>query len=227
MKIAAFILTLLFCSGGWAENRKKIVVIDTGIYKNQENKKYMCKNGAYNMSENAEKGPYSVSKHGPNVIGLIGERINTDRFCVVSIKFMDGDGSSIYTYYSALVMTLGLKNVVAVNLSIASPPELASYSYLEDLYLRKILRRKIKIIAATGNNGITFKKSACFVFPACHKQAHLKNDNFSVVGSSTGNFSNKFKGFKVFLEDGIKKGTPKLSGSSQSTAIFTGKMFSK
>jgi hypothetical protein len=126
-------------------------------------------------------------------------------------------------YLSVLRQVSHLNNVVGINLSIDGT-ENPNFSYLdigELTFLKGYDKDGIKIIVAAGNKGKRLNEN-CKIYPACHKR---RIPNMIVVGN-TGNHSNYGPMVNVVI-DGNKKGNPVMSGSSQSTAIYTGMTFSK
>lgn len=209
-----------------AETRKKIVVVDTGISLNQQFKDYMCQNGTLG----SESWIYDRHKerHGTNVVDLIGSRINTNKYCVVSINM--GSISRIESYNKALEMTSKISNVVAVNLSIASGNTSDAYSAREQALIQSITQKGIIVYVAAGNDNLELSKGDCNVYPACLKyKIGIYGSRIKVIGSN-GHILKKGRwitysntGLVVdHYVNGSYKGIGKLSGSSQATAIFVG-----
>jgi hypothetical protein len=95
------------------------------------------------------------------------------------------------------------------------------FDKLEYSYLSEIHKRGVKIVVAAGNNGMELKKG-CNFYPACHKYfLH----NMIVIGNLHNRDSN-YGEIIDYMIDGNRKGFPRMSGTSQSTAIFTGQLFS-
>lgn len=225
--------------------KQAIVVIDTGIPRFMEQAPYMCKDrkNAYGIRrESAFVDPRDPDEdftlHGRNVIGLIGERIDQRKYCIISIRaFAKRRSQKQNNYLEALKIAYGLRNVIGVNLSLTSGSGRENFSIKEFVYLKNMAARGSKIVVAAGNDNIALKRSKCFVFPAC---LILKiRSNFYTVGSKhkecqTENckneksaFSNWALDFHLDYEYGESVGSPTKSGTSQATAIKTGKLFSR
>lgn len=214
------------------DNRLRIVVIDTGITKGQARAKSICRdteNRPMVFSGNPHKSPFWNHSHGINIINIIASKINKEKYCIISIRGFDDPGDNFYV--AALEMAGRFKNVVGVNLSIASgkfEPGQNPYQMREHAAITRLLLNGARVHVAAGNikHKMTFKK--CKVFPACLANYYhaLGFTKFVVVESSTGWFSNKSESFKTEKRNGVKQGKPPLNGTSQATANYTGEVFS-
>jgi len=213
---------LIFFKNCEAEDRIKIGMIDSGISKEQANSKYLCKDGRRSVIYDDKEG-YDTFGHGTNIFGLISERINPNTHCIISYKVwdhnFDNTNKKLEIFYSAL----GIEMIIASGVKYLNI-SMSGYGFSK--YEYKVLESAVKkaiIIVAAGNSGSDLNAN-CNTYPACYKKFFDKN--FIVIGSSTGEYSNEgsIVDFKV---DGTKKGTPVFSGTSQSTAIFTGDFVSK
>jgi len=196
------------------EVRQKVAMLDTGLYKYQEDSPAACKDGHFSYSSDI----YARHPHGPNIFGLIASNLDIKKYCIVSIKYYDAKNSE--NYVKALYQTLNIPGLVGLNLSLSSKGALSS----EIFVLKKLVSQGVLIIAAAGNNGEIVDNQNCDYYPACIKK---ELPALVVVGSSTGVYGNRYTGFDMVYEDGTKKGLGSLTGTSQATAIHTGKRFSK
>lgn len=216
------------------ETRKKIVVLDTGIHVDQLYRKYLCKNGVVSVANNdgsASGYLRGYQAHGQNVVGLIGSRINTEKFCIVSIRVYSWNLRAI-GYLEGLEYAYNLTNVVAVNVSTSSTTTTGHTSYImkEHAKMLKLVQKGVKIHVAAGNDSLILKRKTCGVYPACLKPFFDElgySKYFTVVSSKTTSESNWATSFITQVKDGHNKGKPPMSGSSQATAIYTGEEFSK
>lgn len=249
MRLSALLFISLFGLNTTAqvELRKKIVVIDSPISEAQLNAPYMCKDGSvsidpehrsYNARNETVPGIY---RHGENVVGIIGARIDSQKYCIyhIAFYFMDHLKAKSDRYKAALLKTVEIPNIVGLNLSIAQGNEQTdAYVWHEEVIVGAMALMGVKIVAAAGNEHIFLSKKKCNVYPACLK---LKLDeaaakNFYVVGSSTHGihddgqvmiYSNLSDDLDMQMEDGTLMGTPSMIGTSQAAAVFTGKLFSR
>lgn len=201
-----------------AETRIKIAVIDSGIGQSQVNKEYVCENGVKTFISN-DSG-IDGHGHGTNIIGLIANRINAKTHCIVSYKVISGaDGDIGYTVKSLLDISND-KSVKYLNVSMSGKgndmDEMAGYL--------KVLNNGVIVNVAAGNDRENLDMK-CIFYPACYAN-EFKHPNFNVIGSSTGEYGNVGRIVTAYV-DGTKKGYPVLTGTSQSTAIYTGKIISK
>lgn len=247
MKALFLLLTLLVSVVSFASDdvRKKIVVVDTPISDAQLTQPYMCKDGSISMDKTRSShfGPneQNVVRHGENVVGLIGSRIDTTKYCILHIAFYFKQDQENYIplYLGALLKIEEYRNVVGINLSLAASKNVkGSYLKEESYILRAFAISGVKIITAAGNSHEELTKKKCFVYPACTKKrlSSAAADRFYIVGSNTfymnsdgspHEFSNFSYDLDIELENGVNQGVPAMNGTSQATAIFTGKLFSR
>jgi subtilisin family serine protease len=182
----------------------------------------MCKYG--NLGSN---GWLDGHGHGSNVIGLIGEKIDTNKTCIVSIKLeVDGSKNPEKAIIEAMDMAEKLKPV-AVNISWAGAVSFES----ELKSIIRMISSGVKVVVAAGNEGISLD-TYCGIYPACYlqKMKDMNNviniSNFIVVGAKDTGSSNTGTVVTV-TAIGKDQGYPKMTGTSQATANFTGKLFSK
>jgi hypothetical protein len=194
------------------EKRLRIAVVDTGISTRQIKEKYMCKDMSYFSISTSGR---DWSGHGSNVVGLIGEKINTDKYCITIYSFNKNTLLRETNYYLSVMIK---HRVVGVNLSIAA----SGYDKKEEESLRRLTDKNVKVFIASGNNRLNLD-IVCNVYPACHKKSNKK---LQVIGSTDKRYSNYGKIVDRYI-DGTDKGKPVLSGTSMSTAIATGLHFSK
>lgn len=257
MRLSWLLTSFLLLVGSYAwpketnqdDKRLKIVVVDTPIAEAQLTKPYMCKNGSFSIDPRRKSyNPTSdedlgIFHHGQNVVGLIGDQIDSTKYCIYHIAFFfEHDNDNMPKYTNALMKILKLKNLAGVNLSVSNDPRAtpgrSAYDKFEDIILTALATTGIKVVVAAGNSHLLLTKTECNVYPACLrlKMSKKAQKNFYVVGSSTyyknydGSvhiFSNLSDDLGIFEEDGVDVGTPPMTGTSQATAIFTGKLFSR
>lgn len=201
------------------EPRIKIVVIDTGLKVTKEILPYLCKYGHFSTQGNVFKDTIG---HGTNVTGLIAERIDPKKYCILMIKYTNSFNSNAKDYVASLRYIKSLDNVGFVNLSLGGTDiDTDELWVLDDL-----LRRGVKISVSAGNFNQDLDKN-CNVFPACYST--IFGSNFHVVGSSTqyaGRAYSNYGAVVKYHEDGTRVGTPPMTGTSQAAAIHTGKWVS-
>lgn len=224
-------MILLIPSLLWAESRKVIVVVDTGLHISQISAPYMCNlthlsslgSKSKIWSQNELSGSQPLHEvHGSNIIGLIGSSINTKKYCILSIQYSNGEVSN---YKKALKLLRGVDNIAAVNLSISGLEALP----LETDTIINLLNRGVKVFCAAGNRKTRLRPGKCNAYPACLKlrEPFKSNKNFIVVSALDVPTANKTSHFEIKTASGRLQGNPPLSGTSQATAIQTGKEFSK
>ena len=211
------------------ESRKVIAVIDTGFYSQDINKKYMCKTAHWSvplyLPHFSKKGLIPVStfnEHGPNVIGLIGNKIDSTKYCIKSFRVLKIVATT--SYLAALKAVVKEKNLVGLNISMGGD----AYFEEENEALKKLVKRGVKVNVAAGNDSRILTKKECTYYPACFKlRKAYQSNNFKVVGAVDTGSSNTSEDFEILYRKGLEQGTPVKTGTSQATANYTGEIFSK
>jgi hypothetical protein len=206
------ILTLLFSLPVSA--KIKVAVIDTGIRSGYNIP--ICEDGLVN----ATKLPMRDSDgHGTNVAYLINEEAKGVDYCQVIIKFYDkGVKSGIRGLIRALHYVSTRDDIQIVNISAGGQ----NPHKFEKMLINKLLKQGKIVVSAAGNNNSNLNKK-CNYFPACYFS------DIIVVGNGNRFFkynkSNYGKVVDVWV-DGENEGPSdlKMSGTSQATAIHTGKI---
>jgi hypothetical protein len=184
----------------------------------------MCKNGLHSTY-----GHWGDNHgHGSNVIGLIAEKINPKKTCIVSVKLeIPKNRDPEIFILKAMEITEKMKPV-GVNISMSGSVRFSS----ELRSFIRLLSIGTKIIVAAGNERLDLDKTGCPIYPACYlddikkKENRINTSNFIVVGAKDTGSSN-IGSVVTVVAVGKDQGYPKMTGTSQATANFTGKLFSK
>ena len=188
-------------------NTVRVAILDDGKPKNFVMNE--CKNGNINFTK---KSMISSTGHGENIASIIKKEAKNSKYCVVYVKFYDKDLSqedNVKSFLDAL-RYISSAEVDIVNISAGGATSVEE----EKTEIKKILDKGVVIVAAAGNTNdkLTIKK--CNYFPACY------DDRILVIGAKDVDLGNK--GEKVTLyETGV---SGNWRGTSQATAIFTGKL---
>lgn len=214
---------MFICFAAKAENRIKVAVIDTGVYKKMEKLPFMCKQDQINFTSDVN---YDVHGHGSNIVGIIGESIDTKTHCIVSIKFYNEKASgaaNLKGSIDALKYVLEDTKIRYVNVSMGGPAP----SLLEKSLIKRMLTRGITIVAAAGNERSNLNNPKNKYYPASYRD-EFNHSNFCVVKSmhKSTNYgsvvTDTFSGINV----GVKSlpYVPVMTGSSQATAQKTAQL---
>ena len=199
------LITLIFPILGYS-NGLTVAVLDTGLNA-PASFTQIC--GQYNFTTETD---FDHIGHGTNVIGLIAKNAKSKDYCIYNIKGFDYTNPSISVYLVGLRQALKLRpDVVNISAGGFFPDT------IEKSIILKMLDSGIRVVVAAGNNEHNLDIS-CNFFPACY------DSRIEVIGN-TGAKSNYGKIVDVVI-DGENKtafGITK-SGSSQSTAIYTGRL---
>lgn len=215
-----------FASSGCDQEPLKIAVIDTGLNLDDPRfAEHLCKTGHMNFVMNNDR-PIDEHGHGTHVTGLIQQYAGKGNYCFL-----------IYKYYSdANPGSVNLKNTVkAIHAAVENGATIINYSgggpeFAEDEYLSIKNSPKVTFIVAAGNehHDIDITKD---YYPANY---NLTNEiivgslNAAGTRASTSNWATKTQivwevGDSVLSTFPGEK-TGYMSGTSQATAIHTGKV---
>lgn len=209
-----FLSILLFSQLSFAK-LIKVAVIDTGF-----NRKYnikLCNDGHMNMGNGSSRLVFNDENgHGTNVSSLIEDEAKSANYCQIIIKYSLGE-NSIAEFIEALRYIQSL-DVDVINYSGGGP------GFVNEEYINivKLLKQKKFIVVAAGNTNINLDKK-CDFFPACYSKKLIIVGNGSKehpqLSSNYGSIVN------LWIDGNYKVGGGQvLSGTSQSTAIATGKL---
>lgn len=201
-------MILLLISLVLAKDPIKVAVIDTGFSKKYEKQIKHC-NPTYNKSF-INSSTDDEHGHGTNVTGLIKQYAENSNYCFLIYKALPGN-----SFITAVAVTQAMiDGAQIINYSGGS----LYYSPVEAEAVKQFMKKGGIFIAAAGNNTqlLDFKRG-CNYYPACtHPDVHVIGNK-----ATTSNYGPAV--------DNILDGNDKtafgltMSGSSQSTAIFTGK----
>ena len=196
------------------ETRIKIAVIDTGVSRSVAQMSYMCENGVKNFTID---NTYDTNGHGSHIVNIIGSRIDSKKYCIVSYKvFYDKDYSSIDTSLNALSSVYRDKNIKYVNISMnGNLQDIREFSLIE-----KITSRGTKFTVAAGNESKKLSYNNCDQFPSCYKLKLSNKHNFNVVGALNADFSNYGPVVDVVVDGTVESLGVVKRGTSQASAMY-------
>lgn len=202
--------------------REKIVVIDSGIRITDYNKKYLCNDGHYDVTETSL---HDYNGHGTNIAGIIARKLNPQTQCIVIIKYFFDTHGTMTDELQALKIAYQIPNVKVINFSSGG-----FEPYLKERHLiEKIISNNIYFVTAAGNKS-TNLDFICNYFPACY---NIKSKYFRVVGNGLNqhlkskytNYGSQITDWRI--GDNILGFDIVLSGTSQSTAILSSELMNK
>jgi subtilisin family serine protease len=241
MKTLAFIisaLTLLGYSSGAASFTKpsravdghschygpiRIGVIDTG-FDTRIKDAHLCPDGHKDFSiDNSPSAiPFDLNGHGTNIVGVINKfSKNGPAYCIVIIKYYSSKASGSQNM-AASVKALEYANTVNLDVINYSgggnePAEDEKFAVMKFLNSGGIL------IAAAGNDGKSLDNKKITYYPAMYDPRIKVVGNLLENGKKnpSSNFGSVVKHWEIGTnQEGY--GT-KMTGTSQATAVFTGK----
>ena len=212
----------------------KIAVIDTGIDSSVPN---LC---GLDHKTFAEPNPLNDSHgHGTHIAGLINKFAGKGDYCLIAIKYYDVNAKgavNLRNMIDAIDYAVNL-NVDLINISGGGPERSGG----EQEVITKALNKGIKVITAAGNNNQNLSKE-CAYFPACYDKRIVVVGNLSdnapkdlktalgfphnrAPSSNYGSIVNRWE-MGTDVESYCAKGKYgcKLTGTSQATAIASGKI---
>ena len=202
-----------------------VAIVDTGIdLGNKELTKKMCKTG--HMDYTGE-GLQDQHGHGSHIAGLIINYAEDSKYCLVIIKFASRQRKE---YHSNFVKAMSYISVIKpdiVNISAGG----TSSSLKEFIDIQS--NQNIIYVAAAGNDSRDITLQGSGFYPASYG---LKN--IIVVGAkdangyrhTTSNYGNMVDKWELGVDVeswGLKGNRVRMTGTSQATAIHTGKLVFK
>ncbi len=223
------VILAVYGSVGSAVNNNKYVtvaVIDTGLREDimmQGYAKGICKMGHRDFTG---KGIHDDHGHGTNISGLIHQYAKGLKYCQVILKFHieDADGEENMTrMVSAIQYAVNIK-VDFINISAGG----SGISAIEEEAVMQALDNGITVVTAAGNEECNLDKKECEYFPAIYDKRIVVVGNGITEEDRTPS-SNWGSAVDFWIDGNSKKGEygGYMSGTSQSTAIQTGKLVRK
>lgn len=200
MSILLLLLSLLH-----AETKPvRIAVIDGGFKPEIVKNINLCDNLPIKVFSKTNTKHYI--NHGTNVVGLIKKYAENTPHCFILINGIDETVSSIKYAHS--------KHADIINYSAVG------YRFIYDEYIaiKLFLYKKGVFFSAAGNDHLNLNKN-CNAYPACYLNLGVK------MVTNNKDYANKHKDAIVSDKDGDNESILdiKLNGTSQSTAIETGR----
>lgn len=195
----------------------KVAVIDTGYAGNYNIS--MCKNGHRNFTKDVDA---DVIGHGTNVSFLIQKFAKNFKYCQIIVKFYDRNtNNNLIALKMSLMYVLNQKDIKYINISGGGKhpdPE-------ERKLIEALLDENRIIVVAAGNHNTDLDKE-CNFYPACY------DERIIVVGNGNQkdrHYRSNYGSIVDVYIDGTNKGPKdlKLTGTSQSAAIYTGILINK
>lgn len=193
----------------------KVAVLDSGINWNNNNIS-LCE---YGHKDFTGMGLEDNMFHGQNISHLIDREAKYANYCQIIIKVFDSQtpdktGDKIVR---ALKHTKTL-NIDLLNVSFSGIGQLIP----EKVIILDMLMSNVFIFAAAGNDKMDFTKK-CNSYPACYDSRIFVVGNIQENGIKhpTSNYGPQVDFYEIGVNQ--KAGGVTLTGSSQSTAIATGK----
>jgi minor extracellular protease Epr len=241
--LTASLIALLFCSRSLGSTIK-VAVIDTGI--DAASSHDLCTFGHKSFVNNSSPLK-DTHGHGTHIAGLISKYAGKGDWCMVAIKFYDPDASSranLESMRQSIQYAIDLK-VDYINISGGG----FQPNDGEKALIIKALNKGIKVVVAAGNGddnhvAVNLDKD-CSYFPACYDKRILVVGNLKDTDSNpdfvtwsgeklsrapSSNYGSYVKRWEVGTNvestlPGNRRG--RMTGTSQATAIVTGKLLNK
>jgi subtilisin family serine protease len=220
MKTILTLVTLLLSTNSFATTL--VAVIDTGLdLKDPRLSQHLCKSGHQDFTG---EGIKDTNGHGTHVVGLIEKYAKNADYCLYILKFwskQNDDETNVNNYLKALDYAVNILKVRVVNISSGGRDD----NEIERSII--IGHSAITFIVAAGNTGVNLDTRGNEYYPASYGFSNMR-----VVGSSCDMMSS-FSNFGTVVGywqcgENVTSTLPndstgQMHGTSQSTAIETGK----
>lgn len=232
------LLILLFCSNAYAQCIDKpirIAIVDSGFgYEGRGKEANLCLDGHKDFSKgqvfyvvNGIKVPLDLDDHGTNITGIIeGYARNANaNYCIVVLKYYNR-GSGSYNNLTATINAFNYAREIGADyINYSSGGEWPDKD--EELAVRKFLNGGGTMVVAAGNEGRNLDLPWNSYYPAQYDKriivvGMLNKDGTNSKYSNYGNAVNRWEIGKEIAGYGLI-----MSGTSQATAVATGKIVSK
>jgi major intracellular serine protease len=206
----------------------KVAVIDTGLDRNDHRfKNVLCKDGHFNFVNNSTDTTDN-NGHGTHIAGLIKQHAGVKGYCLVILKYFDNSSKDTLPAFIKAVKHANSIGANIVNFSGGgSMFEIAEFEAIKQA-------SKVKFIVAAGNNGSDISSSFSKFYPASYDLPNVMpvgNLDQSMQRAPSSNFGDS----RIIWEVGtdlnstapckiVQKCEAKATGTSQATAVYTGKM---
>lgn len=200
-------LLILFCLGMTTQKKMiKIAVIDTGFTKHQLSKVKIC-----GQKDFTGKGITDTHSHGTHITEIIDRTAQkyNGNYCFILIKAYDMAQGKQYVPEAFEYLETIKPDII--NLSGGGDNPIPK----EQRAIKRLLKKGVTIVVAAGNDSRDLNKF-CNYFPACYDKRIIVVGNYS-KSSNYGNVVDVILNGNNIDVFGIV-----MSGTSQSTALFTG-----
>lgn len=220
--LTLLVWALVYASDG---NTKtiKIAVIDTGINHIESHVK-ICPNGLYDMTGNIfhmNVQSFEMTDevtHGTNISYIIADNLKDVDYCMYIIKVYGKTSSfNAYTHLLGFLLAYNL-DVDVVNYSSGGLSNL----HEEEMIIKFMTDRGTTFVTAAGNESKNLDLN-CNFFPCCYKETVCVGNMYDKYHKHyLSNYGSKVT--KWELGCNIDAGGVVMTGSSQSTALYTAKL---
>jgi subtilisin family serine protease len=224
IKVASLILFLAASSA--SAKTLIIAVIDTGI---DPSVPHLCKMGHKSFVKSSS-ALTDQNGHGTHIAGLIAANVGEGDYCIVAIKYYVDGATGEQNMARMIAAEKYALNIKAdfINISGGGPQSNSEEKQL----IQSILKRNTTMVVAAGNEKSDLDKS-CDYFPACYDSRIIVVGNLEVREDGqkgvchSSNYGAYVKRWEVGtnVTSTLPGGrTGKMTGTSQATAVATGKL---
>lgn len=201
-----------------------VAVIDSGVDAAVPN---LCHRSHISFAKKLPNPLVDENGHGTHIAGLISTNAGTGDYCIVSVKYYDPAMTglqNLQNIINAVRYAVSIK-VDFINISGGGP----EFSEDEFAAIEEALDAKITLVTAAGNEHSDLDKT-CDFFPACYDPRLVVVGNLQKAPEGrapSSNYGNKVTRWEVGTDllstlPGGKTG--RMTGTSQSAAVATGKL---
>lgn len=230
MKFLMFLTILIININVLAGRTLIVAVIDTGLGINSLSEKAkLCKYGHKDFTKSkvfvklkktVDPIPVDDNSHGTNIAGIIQKYAGDADYCIVIIKYYSKSGSGEDNIENTINAIEYATDIRADFINYSSGGHY--YSRLEDIAIKRFLNQGGTFVAAAGNDHCDIDKKP--YYPAMNDRRIVSVGALDEVGNiaSYSNFGKSVKRWE--LGNQVNGFGIIMSGTSQATAITTGKL---
>jgi hypothetical protein len=235
MRLKYLILLLLLLVSDAQAKVITVAVIDTGFGNTIDSlaEKHLCNYGHKDFTpdqqfavgfKTLDRVPLDLNGHGTNIVGIIDKYADNAKYCIVIIKFYSGTFNAIENDdYSRLAIQYAINlKVDVINFSAGG----TYFNEFENTAICKYVKHGGIFVAAAGNNGQNLDKTGNVYYPAMYKGViSVGNRKPNGDANEQSNFGQEVKTWEIGTD--VKAFGITLTGTSQATAVYSGKIVNK
>jgi len=196
----------------YVETRTRIGVIDTGVnYKAApELKAYACAGGHLGLADSPFVDKYN---HGTRVLRILFKKLSSKKYCFIMVNYYNSIDSG---WVNLARMIDGYKYLASQNIKYLNVSSSGiDYSYNEYRYIDVLVKQKVYITVAAGNEGLKLDCELTKSYPNCYNfdRKYFRSISFGPSIYGRGNYGTNVDYIDPEFIGGASFNAPKYLGN--------------